>query len=217
MNVHHLSTIWRQLGGNFETNFGQLWNNFRTALGQLYKNVETTLGWLWDKFGQLSDNLNTTLRQVCDNFETTLIHLWNNFEITLRQLWDDFRTTLNIFGTTWWLLSDYCRSMPLPCGQSAYGHLYTRLHVFHCFYGSEESTSEDLRRVLWHGQMLQVGQFNVELLGNLVAAGFSSPGVNKYEATLTAYMPRNSIVQVHGNPMKYHCLHLYCWILWNTI
>ena len=53
----------------------------------------------------------------------------------------------------------------------------------------------------------RLGQFNVELLGNLVAAGFSSPGVNKYEATLTAYMPRNSIVQVQGNPMKYHFLN----------
>ena len=53
----------------------------------------------------------------------------------------------------------------------------------------------------------RLGHFNVELLGNLVAAGFSSPGVNKYEATLTAYMPRNSIVQVQGNPMKYHCLN----------
>ena len=34
-----------------------------------------------------------------------------------------------------------------------------------------------------------VRQFNVVLLGNLVAGGLTSPGVNKYEATLTAYMP----------------------------
>ena len=34
-----------------------------------------------------------------------------------------------------------------------------------------------------------VRQFNVVLLGNLVAGGSTSPGVNKYEATLTAYMP----------------------------
>ena len=32
-------------------------------------------------------------------------------------------------------------------------------------------------------------RFNVVLLGNLVAGGSTSPGVNKYEATLTAYMP----------------------------
>ena len=36
---------------------------------------------------------------------------------------------------------------------------------------------------------LGVRQFNVVLLGNLVAGGLTSPGVNKYEATLTAYMP----------------------------
>ena len=33
---------------------------------------------------------------------------------------------------------------------------------------------------------LGVRQFNVVLLGNLVAGGLRSPGVNKYEATLTA-------------------------------
>ena len=39
-----------------------------------------------------------------------------------------------------------------------------------------------------------VRQFNVVLLGNLVAGGLTSPGVNKYEATLTAYMPETFTV-----------------------
>ena len=41
-----------------------------------------------------------------------------------------------------------------------------------------------------------VRQFNVVLLGNLVAGGSTSPGVNKYEATLTAYMPETFTVQL---------------------
>lgn len=48
-----------------------------------------------------------------------------------------------------------------------------------------------------------VRQFNVVLLGNLVAGGLTSPGVNKYEATLTAYMPGTFTIYLFVPPSTF--------------
>ena len=47
-------------------------------------------------------------------------------------------------------------------------------------------------------------RFNVVLLGNLVAGGLTSPGVNKYEATLTAYMPGTFTIHLFVPYLQVH-------------
>ena len=69
-----------------------------------------TLAPQWDKFGRF-------LRRLWHIINTTLRQVWGCFDKSGRQLWKNFRTTLRKFGTTKWLLSDYCRSVPLPCGR----------------------------------------------------------------------------------------------------
>ena len=57
---------------------------------------------------------------------STLGQLWNNFGTTLRKLGDNFDTT---FGHAWWLLSDYLRSIYLPCGQIYHSNSSNSIYV----------------------------------------------------------------------------------------
>ena len=52
---------------------------------------------------------------------TTLGHLWDNIRTTFRQLWDNLKTSLGLILEHYEAFSgshiDYCRRVPLPCGQ----------------------------------------------------------------------------------------------------
>ena len=139
---HYLGTRWTVFyttWGNFKTTLKQLWDT-KTPWGLLCNTLETILRPLW---GQHWDNCGTTLTQLCynfernfgrrektlgqflDNIETISGHLRDNLGTTLGQLWkkklwDSLRqpwdNVADNFGTTQWLLGDYWRSMPLPCG-----------------------------------------------------------------------------------------------------
>ena len=112
-------TTLTQLCYNFERNFGrplwgQYWDNCGTTLTQLCYNFERNFGRREKTLGQLLDNIETISGHLRDNLGTTLGQLWKKkLWDSLRQPWDNVADN---FGTTQWLLGDYWRSMPLPCG-----------------------------------------------------------------------------------------------------